>query len=348
MTPDPLISVLLPVHNGMPHLPEAVESVLGQTLKEFELLVIDDGSTDGTPDYLRSLALPRVRYHRLTKVGLVGALNYGLGVARAPLVARMDADDVSLPTRFEKQCAYLRRHPDCVLVGCHFEYMSLEGHCVREHSNLISDEAIRWQMLFTTPFVHPGVMFSRSAAAAVGNYRTEFPIAQDYDLWTRMATQGRLANYPEKLLRYRCNPVSVSERNSARQRDYASQIAGAYAAAAIPEVEATSAQELYMFLAAGVLPESRSIGELAVTFRAMKRYFLDSYEQGPELLAQIKGTQERFRWRCLDRCRQNAWRPRRCLQWLRWAREFDPEGASLPRLLKRRLSRLASAAPSDT
>src|SRR4051812_31537258 len=103
MSSTPLISVLLPVHNGMPYLPEAVESILGQTFPRLELLLIDDGSTDDTPRYARSLGDRRVCYHRLEKVGLVGALNYGLSVARADRVARMDADDISVPDRLTRQ-----------------------------------------------------------------------------------------------------------------------------------------------------------------------------------------------------------------------------------------------------
>src|SRR5262245_36140263 len=108
MSASPAISVLLPVHNGMPYLPETVASILAQTCTDFELLAIDDGSTDDTPRYLNSLHDLRIRYHRLNKVGLVGALNYGLEQARAPLVARIDGDDIALPERLARQIDYFR------------------------------------------------------------------------------------------------------------------------------------------------------------------------------------------------------------------------------------------------
>jgi glycosyltransferase involved in cell wall biosynthesis len=339
MDAAPLLSVVMPVHNGMPYLPEAVASILGQTLRAFEFVIIDDGSTDDTPAYLRSLDDPRVRVHRVEKTGIVQALNHGLRLSRAPLIARMDADDASHPTRFEKQYAYFRDHPDCVLLSCHFEYMDLDGAFVREHRNLLTDEAIRWQMFFTTPFVHPGAVFVRAAAAAVGDYSPEYPTAQDYDLWSRLAARGRMANYPETLLRYRYNPNSNSGRNSTAQRDAASRIAGAYAESVDPALKAATVRELYMFLAAGHQPQGCTPEELARTFRAMKSRFLDGRTAGEELVRQVRDTQKRLRWRCLEECRRNALRPVAGLRWLRLARAFDPDGASLAGLIGRRVRR---------
>src|SRR5262245_4369124 len=101
MSSQPAISIVLPVHNGIPYVRQAVESLLGQTFRDFELLAVDDGSTDETPQYLRSLADPRVRYHRLEKVGLVATLNYGLERACGAAIARLDADDIAYPSRLE-------------------------------------------------------------------------------------------------------------------------------------------------------------------------------------------------------------------------------------------------------
>jgi hypothetical protein len=338
MTAAPPISVVMPVHNGMPFLPEAVGSILGQTFRVFEVVVIDDGSTDDTPVYLRALDDPRVRVHRIEKAGIVGALNYGLRQARAELVARMDADDVSYPTRLEKQYGFTRDHPDHVLFSCHFDYIDPRGQFVRDHHNLLTDEAIRWQMLFTTPFVHPGAVFRRADALAVGGYREEFPVAQDYDLWARLAPRGRLANYPEKLLGYRCNPTSTSEKNSARQRELASRAAGAYGAAACPGLTADRVRELYMFLAAGRHPEGSSVADLTRTFRAAVTHFVRP-GAGEELLREVGATRQKLRWRCLDECRRNALRPAAGLRWLRLARAFDPDGASLAGLFGRRVRR---------
>jgi hypothetical protein len=341
MNTDPLISVILPVYNGMPYLPEAVESILAQTFRRFEFLIIDDGSTDDTPRYLASLTDPRVRLYRLSKAGMVRALNFGLDAARTSVVARMDADDISVPTRFEKQYGYLQAHPDCVLLSCHFEYMSPEGSFIREHRNLVSDEAIRWQMLFTTPFVHPGAMFSRAAAAAVGNYDLVYPTAQDYELWTRLSGRGKLANFPESLLRYRYNPVSVSMTNSLAQREAASRIAGAYAAAVVPGVTATHGRELYTFLATGEWPASGDLGGLVRTFRRMKDYLGGTVTSVPELRDHVRSTQQQLRWRCTAECLQNAWRPVTALRWLRQARAFDPEGTTVAAMLRRRFRRRA-------
>jgi hypothetical protein len=220
--------------------------------------------------------------------------------------------------------------------------MSLEGAFVREHRSLVTDEAIRWQMLFTTPFVHPGAMFSRAEAAAVGNYDVAYPTAQDYELWTRLAGRGKVANYPESLLRYRCNPVSVSAKNSLAQRDAASRIAGAYAAAVVPGVTAEQGRELYMFLATGEQPAS-GVSALARTFRRLKAALGGTAAAGPELRGQVRATQQRLRWHCTAECRRNAWRPVTALRWLRLARVFDPEGTTMSALVRRRLGRAALA-----
>src|SRR5215831_15754094 len=149
---SPKVSVLLPVHNGMRYLPRAVESILAQTFRDFELHLIDNASTDGVRDYARSIVDPRLRFHRLGEANLVGALNFGLRVARADLVARMDYDDLCRSDRFDKQVAYMDAQPDCVLLGSRAVYIDQEGRRIGTCSHPLSDGSLRWQMLFGNPF----------------------------------------------------------------------------------------------------------------------------------------------------------------------------------------------------
>src|SRR4051794_31880832 len=124
MNATPLISVLVPVYNGMPYLPETIESVRAQTFADFEIIALDDGSTDGTGSYLSSVADGRLRIEKLKRGGLSAALNHGLRVARAPVVARIDADDAAMPERFQLQYLYLREHPDCLALGCQSHHVN--------------------------------------------------------------------------------------------------------------------------------------------------------------------------------------------------------------------------------
>src|SRR5438477_491801 len=129
----PRISVVLPVHNGMPFLPQAVDSILAQSFPAFELNVIDDGSTDDTPAYLRAQSDRRIHYHRLEKVGFSEALNYGIGCSSAPLIARMDGDDVAEPQRFSQQLQYLEHDRLCILVGCQSTVINAQNETVKDY-----------------------------------------------------------------------------------------------------------------------------------------------------------------------------------------------------------------------
>jgi glycosyltransferase involved in cell wall biosynthesis len=335
------ISVLIPVHNGMPHLTKAIGSILGQTFRDFELLVIDDGSTDDTPSYVRSLGDPRIGYHRLDKTGLVGALNYGLRLARGAFVARIDADDIAYPERLEKQYGLMTRDEGCVLSSSHFDCIDEDGNVTGERFNPVTDPAIRWIMLFTPPFVHPGAMYSRCHALAMGGYRSEFPIAQDYDLWTRLAARGKLANYPEKLLQKRSHPASVSANNRGRQLALTSRIAGAYGESVSAKLKAGVMSELFLFLAAGKEPEGCTIDDLVRIYREAKAVFLGGTAAlEAEMKGAVAGVQRKLRWRCLQHAEMAATEPRKLLRWLRLARMFDPEGGTVREIIRRKMTRL--------
>jgi glycosyltransferase involved in cell wall biosynthesis len=206
----PAVSVLMSVHNGAPWVREAVESVLRQTMRELELIVIDDGSTDATPEVLAGIRDPRLLVVRQARVGLTRSLNQALGLASAPLVARLDADDVALPERLARQRAFLDAHPDVGLLGTGAREVDEAGREVAVIRPPADDVAIRRALIRRNPFVHSSVVMRRGVLAQAGGYDETLPVAQDYDLWMRMSRLTRLANLPEPLIVRRLVPGRIS------------------------------------------------------------------------------------------------------------------------------------------
>jgi glycosyltransferase involved in cell wall biosynthesis len=192
-------------YNDALYLGAAVESVLGQTLGDFEFLIVDDGSTDGTRDLLDALRDPRVRVLRSpANVGLTRSLNRGLDDAAGKFVARMDADDVCLPERLARQVGFLNSHAEVGVVGTSRELIDERGGFVAHAPAAENDLHIRWKCLLGNPFAHPTVMLRRGVIERHGlRYDEAFLTAQDYELWTRLLAVTRGANLREPLLQYR-------------------------------------------------------------------------------------------------------------------------------------------------
>jgi glycosyltransferase involved in cell wall biosynthesis len=217
MTPS--VSVLLCVHNGAPRVADAVASVLAQTLRDLELIVVDDGSTDATPTQLARVADPRVRIVSQARTGLTRALNRALGLARAPLVARLDADDTARPDRLERQRAFLERTPEVGLLGTAAHELDVQGRLVRVVQPPLDDAALRRALIRANPFVHSSVMLRRDLLDKVGGYDETYPVAQDYDLWMRLSCVTRMANLAEPLVVRNLGARRVSvEREDERLR----------------------------------------------------------------------------------------------------------------------------------
>ena len=206
----PGVSVLMSVHNGAPWVRDAVTSVFAQTLADLELIVIDDGSTDATPELLASLRDPRLHVERRARQGLTLALNRALELGQAPLLARLDADDLALPERLARQRQYLDAHPDVGLLGTGAREVDEAGREVAVVRPPVDDAAIRRVLIRANPFVHSSVMMRRAALDRAGGYDPSFPVAQDYDLWMRLARVTRLANLSEPLVIRRLAPGRVS------------------------------------------------------------------------------------------------------------------------------------------
>ncbi|MGE5296962.1 MAG: glycosyltransferase family 2 protein [Solirubrobacterales bacterium] len=222
---DPLISVLMPVYNAERYVAEAVESILAQTLTDFEFLIIDDGSTDGSLTILKRYAArdSRIRLVSRPNTGYLVALNEGIGLARSESIARMDADDVSSPGRFAAQFDYLRDHPECLAVGCGVLLIDSDGQPLCEWTNPESHEEIDEAHLHGLggAIAHPATMFRRGILLAIGGYRLEMEFAEDLDLFLRLSEYGRLANVPRVLFRYRQHIQSVGYRRQAIQQERA-------------------------------------------------------------------------------------------------------------------------------
>lgn len=218
-SPAPAVSVLMSVHDGAPWIARAVASVLAQTERDLELIVIDDGSTDATPALLAAEHDARLRVHRQERTGLTRALNRALGLARADLIARLDADDTALPERLARQRAFLAAHPEVGVLGTAARELDVAGALVRTLCPPVDDAALRRALIRANPFVHSSMMVRRALLVQARGYDETLPVAQDYELWMRLAGVTRLANLAEVLVERRLGPGRVSiEREEDRLR----------------------------------------------------------------------------------------------------------------------------------
>jgi len=201
----PKVSVIMSVYNGERFLHEAVESILNQPFKNFEFIIINDGSTDGSREIIESYNDDRIVLINQDKTGLTKALNKGISLARGEYVARMDADDVSLPERLEHQVAFLDENPDVGLVGCNIYVIDEKGSIISMVEVPIENEEIKWKLLFRNRFGHSAIMFRKECLSIIGGYNESIIYAQDYDLWLRISQNYNLGNLREFLHKWRLN-----------------------------------------------------------------------------------------------------------------------------------------------
>jgi glycosyltransferase involved in cell wall biosynthesis len=210
----PAVSILIPCYNAQETISQALESLICQTLQDFEIILVDDGSNDSTLVILSEWARRDARFHIFTQphAGIISALNLGLKYCRSPYIARMDSDDISHPQRLEQQVIYLEAHPEVSLVSCLVEGYPFEQ--VREGfriyiawlNSLVSDEDIRREIFVESPFAHPSVMLRKDRLYEAGGYQ-ENGWAEDYDLWLRLYIRGaRFAKLDQALLSWRESP----------------------------------------------------------------------------------------------------------------------------------------------
>jgi glycosyltransferase involved in cell wall biosynthesis len=215
---SPSVSVLMPVRNGMPYLREAVESIVSQSFQDWEMVVVENGSTDGTVEFLQTRRESEARMTVVTeeRPGVARSLNKGLAVCSGTWIARIDADDRAMPRRLEKQAAFMAINPDVVTVSCFAYYINEAGRRVAlAPHDLTTREAYARYMSGSDliGLLHPGAFIRRDALLKIGGYRADYEPAEDIDLWNRLSELGPVLVLPEFLMEYRLHPTSMVAMN---------------------------------------------------------------------------------------------------------------------------------------
>lgn len=211
----PPLTVLMAFHNDAPFIGEAIDSILNQTYGDFEFVIVNDLSTDGSREIVARYSDPRIRLlDNPENLRLARSLNRGLEAARGALVARLDANDVARPDRLEKQMRFMDEHPEIALLGGQYEVIDLRGRRIRLAAvpKPVTEAGVKWYFLFDSPFIHSAVMFRKSVADLAGRYNPAFDWApsEDADLWARMAASHRMVNLPDVLVSQRYDPSSIT------------------------------------------------------------------------------------------------------------------------------------------
>lgn len=205
MYKKPLVSVVMPAYNAEHYIARAIESILNQTFKNFELLIIDDASTDKTKEIIKRF---RKKDHRIVLVEnkqnlqISKTLNLGIGLAKADVVARMDADDLSLPDRLKLQYEYLEKHPKIAIVGANIIVVDEKGNQLSTREYPESSKDLKKVMFRYSPFAHPVVMFRKKAFEKFGGYDSKMVPCEDIDLWFKLGSKYEFGTVPEYVMKY--------------------------------------------------------------------------------------------------------------------------------------------------
>jgi glycosyltransferase involved in cell wall biosynthesis len=266
--------VLLAAHNEERFLRHALESVIRQTVTDLELIVVDDGSTDSTPNVLASVSDPRVvRVRNEERLGLAGSLNRALEVAHGHYVARLDADDVAFPHRLERQLARMQSDPSLAVLGSAVLELDPDGRPGDLHLMPAGPSAVRWAALFSSPFFHPTVLVRRELLEREAvRYDTEFLESEDYDLWTRLLRLRAGDNLREPLVLYRVHERQASSRRRDIQHEFQRRVALREIAAVAPALDPDRA-ELAWRVGARAPVDAQRIDEAASAFVELARAF---------------------------------------------------------------------------
>lgn len=217
----PKVSVVMSVYNSETYLDEAIESILRQTFGDFEFIIVDDGSTDASVSIVErySQTDSRIRFFKLGENrGLSVALNHGIEQVHGDYIARMDSDDISFPSRFERQIHYLEHHPNVGVLGGQMQVIDVDKKPLFVFEVPQVHGLIVWNLFFGRTFAHPTVMMRRGLLEKVGGYDANVPVAQDIDLWSRMIGEAQFANLSDELMLYRTHHQATSIQKTEQQK----------------------------------------------------------------------------------------------------------------------------------
>lgn len=225
MNKIPLVSVVMPIYNADAYLRKAIESILAQSFRDFELIVIDDGSTDTSLEIIKSYFDKRIRLiKKQNNSGIIDSLNKGIRVASGKYIARMDADDISLPNRLKLQIDFLEINSNHALVGTTIEAIDNNGNSIDVYPEPTEDDDLKKGLLVRNVFAHGSTMMRTEIVRKVGGYTSFALHAEDYDLWTKIARSHKIANLVDLLYKWRVNPAGVSSVRANDQRIAAKRV----------------------------------------------------------------------------------------------------------------------------
>jgi glycosyltransferase involved in cell wall biosynthesis len=209
------ISVVMTVYNEQEYLRASITSILNQSFKEFEFIIINDGSTDETEKIIESFSDPRIRFFKSEKKGIVKQLNYGITLSETPIIARMDADDVAELDRFEEQINYLNHHPEVHVVGSNVVYINEKGKIVSDKDYPRNHEDIEFMMPIESAVCHPAVMIRKEIFENFGFYTESYNHAEDYELFLNLLAAGcKFYNIQKVLLKYRAPVLRKNDKQN--------------------------------------------------------------------------------------------------------------------------------------
>ncbi len=202
----PMVSVVMSVYNEEEHVSQAMESILNQTLNDFEFIIVNDGSVDRTYEIIKRYVEKDKRIKVINhekREGQAKSLNDGIKIAKGRYIARMDADDISLPERLEKQVKFMGYHPEVGVLGTYYKEIDNSGKILPRKQNPSTWEQIKKALFYYNPVCHPSVMMRKELILEVGGYDEKFSIGQDYDLFSRLVSKTKIENLPEFLIIHR-------------------------------------------------------------------------------------------------------------------------------------------------
>lgn len=299
---SPKISVLMSVYNGSDYLKESIESILNQTFSDFEFIIINDFSTDNTGEILTEYAERDCRiklFNNEENIGLTKSLNKGLKLAGGKYIARQDADDISLPQRFEKQVAVLDKHPEAVLVSCDIEVINSEGTFVKKEKRSCDPQWVSWYLMFYNHIGgHSQVIFRSQTAKELGGYSEAHRYSQDYEFWCRLVKAGDIIILPETLHQLRRHGKGITAEKRSEQLGYALDISRNNLKELIgQELSLNEVSNLRHFWSGNVLrnfPESTNVDTMHLRLQEVSQAFLKSMYYGKPVDRQMENSLNRL------------------------------------------------------